>query len=154
MRSILFTASAALVLGACEPVATVDPPAEAPVTEVTPPAPPPPTPERLEDANWRLTELFDQPTPNRVVLEIAGQFITGELPCNQVSGNYLGTGPIFNVQVITTTSLSCGVATFEDTVLKNLLEARSATIDEDGTLRVLAPDGLELLEFQPFYPDL
>ena len=150
MRSIFITASAALAIGACKPVATAEPPTDPPVAEVIPPAPPPLIPERLGDANWRLTEIFDQPTPNRVVLEIAGQFITGELPCNQVSGNYLGTGPIFNVQVITTTSLSCGVATFEDAVLKNLLEARSATINEAGTLRVLAPDGLELLEFQPF----
>lgn len=115
------------------------------------PPPPPPTPKRLEDAKWSITALNGSPTNTALRLTIAGQFISGRGPCNQITGNYLGTGPIFDVQILTITSLPCGLDAFEDAVLKNLLEAGSATISEEGILSVIAPDGTVTLTFKPVY---
>lgn len=145
---------ALVALAGCttEPEPLAEAPAEPVIEEpAAPPPPPPPTPERLEDATWQITHVDGVPTPNRVVLDIAGQFISGEGPCNRLSGNYLGTGPIFDVQLITSTSRPCGVQAFEERVMLRLLEAKSAEIDLDGTLRIMSSDQQITLQFQPYY---
>ncbi|MEL6584621.1 MAG: META domain-containing protein [Pseudomonadota bacterium] len=143
----------AFLLSACaveEETAVEEQPPVEEVVDVAPPPPPPP-PERLEDATWQITHVDGLPTQNRVVLDIAGQFISGDGPCNRLTGNYLGTGPIFDVQLITSTSRPCGVQAFEEQVMLRLLEANSAEIDLDGTLRIMSPAEQVTLQFQPYY---
>jgi heat shock protein HslJ len=99
----------------------------------------------IGDAPWRLVSVNGEAVEDeRIVLKIAGGFISGQGPCNTINANYIGEAPDFAVETIVTTKMFCEQIGLENRMVEGLLDARRAVV-EGGRLTMTGEDSAELV---------
>ncbi|MGB0498494.1 MAG: META domain-containing protein [Rubricella sp.] len=112
------------------------------------PSAPMPTPTRLHETPWQLAVINGRQVEDALVVDMSGNFISGEAPCNHINGNYLGTGPILRFETIVTTRATCDRIDLEREIIDGLLAARSGEIT-NGVLTIRDESGTDLMTLVP-----
>lgn len=135
MMRALGLAGLALTLAACAPQPGTQPTAPVVIDDIG-------------DTPWQLVSIGSTEVgPPPVVLNIAGGFINGRGPCNQINANYLGTAPAFKVEVMTSTKMICDRQGLEMEMISAMMGADTARV-ADGILTITGPES-EMLVFKP-----
>lgn len=112
-------------------------------------APPAIIPTQISDVDWALTVLNDRLVGRVMEVDLSGGLIDGTGPCEDIRGNYFGTGEIFVVETIVVPRLpNCARAQLQEEIAIAMIDARSAHV-ENGVLVVRDAGGIIRLEFLP-----